>query len=174
MFIYVRNVFIIFFNTCFTESLFIPIEGWLSLLMTCHWTISFPSPLTLLLWKVSTLCKFDPSYCSQTLERVLPSCFSLLTRGTCSCGWVTLTSSLDPLSTTIFYTKEPYRNIIHSNDFLCQTFVCRWWHQNQNKLPGRGVRAQTSFWVPHTTFPQWGQQSMERYVGKHIKHQWCF
>lgn len=54
---YVRTVFTMIFYTCFTESLFIPIEGWLSLLMTCHWRVSFPSPSTLLLWKVScVLC----------------------------------------------------------------------------------------------------------------------
>lgn len=126
---YVMTVFLILFNLCFTESLFIPIEGWLSLLMTCHWTISFPSPLTLLLLKVRPLFEFDPSFLLLTnILTCFHSCLSVLTRGTCSCGWVTLISSLDPLSTTIFYAKEPYRNIMHSIDFLCWSFVCRWWH----------------------------------------------
>lgn len=35
--------------SCFVESLFIHIEGWPLLLMTCHWRTSYPSPLTLLL-----------------------------------------------------------------------------------------------------------------------------
>lgn len=39
---------------CFTEYLFIPIGGWLLLLMMCHWRKSYPSPSTLLLWKVSS------------------------------------------------------------------------------------------------------------------------
>lgn len=170
------TVFKLFFNIWFTESLFIPIEGWLSLLMTCHWTISFPSPSTLLLWKVSPVCEFDPS-CLLLTNNL--TCFPLM----CQCPHqrnlqLSVSHTHFLFGSTFHYNilrkGAFYRNITHCVDFLCQSFVCRWWHQNKNKLPGRGVRAQTSFWVPHATFSQWGEQSMERYVRKHIKNLWCF